>query len=104
MLGQVEIGVHGRLRHREVTGVPYRPSKKPRRHFEKSSTIGVMLGPVGLPAPDDQWLMSFHAKKQMYGEMRSAVGGATEDQGPRQPNPAKLEQKTVKFEPSLSPA
>eukprot|EP00959_Pyramimonas_sp_CCMP1952_P349420 7321482-Pyramimonas_sp.AAC.1 len=37
-----------------VTGEPWMPQKKPRKHFENCTTAGTIIGPVGVPTADTQ--------------------------------------------------
>ena len=62
-----------------VTSSQFQPAKKPRKHFPNASTAGTVMGPVGVPLAENQWLLTFSEKKAMYGAMRAAVGGGVDD-------------------------
>ena len=63
-----------------MTSQPWRPAKRPRKHFEHATTIGTMLGPLGTPTTSEQWLLSFGDKKRLYGaDLRIPVDGITSE-------------------------
>ncbi|CAK0843155.1 unnamed protein product [Prorocentrum cordatum] len=57
----------------------FQPSKKPRKHYSGCSTQGTILGPVGVPSPENAWLLTCADKTVMHGPMRAEVGNKVED-------------------------
>eukprot|EP00959_Pyramimonas_sp_CCMP1952_P127137 2659315-Pyramimonas_sp.AAC.1 len=57
-----------------------------------------MIGPVGLPSYESQWLLKYSDKKDLYGPMRVATGGAQEI--PDAGAPAKKRRLDTDYEPS----
>ena len=80
----------------QVTACPYRPIKKPRKHFEGATTAGTVIGHVGVPKAEDHWLLTFGDKKGLYGNLRQPVGGKVEGADANH----KRKRNDMDFEPS----
>ena len=85
----------------QVTQQPWMPAKKQRKHMEKCSTRGVVIGLVsGVQPLTDQWLMPFGQKKEMFGSMRIPLGGATADPEAETQKGRRKIRSDADFEPS----
>ena len=88
-----------------ITAGTLKATKRPRLHFDHSTTAGTIIGPCGLPDESDPsvWKMTIKDKKELYGAARLLPSGALPTAADSAPDSEGPKQKRARTDATAEP-